>query len=171
MQQSVFQKECSCADRVFTLTQTTEQEVPGGTHSSWSKNVCWLQSGYDYKHIYIHMICDVYVPAIILSHITTDNAEIKYVCVLTSVGCDFKCDISYVNGMAEIQGVRTSHQKIWNWNLELWVNTKLFLKLGKKTSKTCAVIYEEAHLNIEQVAHDWNYDNEMMRQILRQIFA
>jgi len=55
------------------------------------------------------MICDNYVPAVILAHITIDYAEIKYVCVLTSVGCDFKCDISYVNGMAEIQGVHISH--------------------------------------------------------------
>jgi hypothetical protein len=66
------------------------------------------------------MIFDDYVPAIILSHITIDHAEIKCVCVLTCVGCDFKCDISYVNGMAEIQDVC----------------------IGKKTSKTYAVIYE-----------------------------
>jgi len=37
------------------------------------------------------MICDVYIPEIILSHITIDHAEIKYVCVLTSVGCDMLC--------------------------------------------------------------------------------
>jgi hypothetical protein len=55
------------------------------------------------------MIFDDYVPEIILSHITIDHAEIKYVCVLTCVGCDFKCDISYVNGMAETQGVCISH--------------------------------------------------------------
>jgi hypothetical protein len=73
--------------------------------------------------------------------------------------------------MAEIQDVCISHYKIRSWNLELWVSTKLFLKLEKKTSKTCAVVYEEAHLNIQVVAHDWNYKNEMMRQILRQICA
>jgi hypothetical protein len=51
------------------------------------------------------MRCDDYVRAIILLHITIYHAEIKYVYVLTCVGCDFKCGISYVNGMAEIQGV------------------------------------------------------------------
>lgn len=68
----------------------------------WKMSADYNQ-GMTYKLIY--MRCDDYVPAIILSHITSDHAEIKYVYVFMCVRCDFKRGISYVNGMAEIQGV------------------------------------------------------------------
>jgi hypothetical protein len=61
-----------------------------------SKMSADYNQGMTYKLIY--MSCDDYVPAIILSHIVSDHAEIKYVYVLMGVGCDF-------NSMASVMSM------------------------------------------------------------------